>query len=103
MILQAHKKKEIKDGNIIFPKLQCWNPETLVATFIAELNGNRINCRIKLSSLKSVFPLESDDPMQSISCYMKELEKIATELIAQGRFEEDGSINIGYKDLKQLK
>ena len=102
MIQLVHKKKGPKDGNILFPKLQCWNPETLVATFIAELNGDRINCRIKLSNLKSIFPMESDDPMQSITSYRSELEKIATELIEKNRFEEDGSIKIRYNDLKQL-
>jgi hypothetical protein len=98
-LVHKSRKKKPEDGIISFPELQCWNPQTLVATFIAELNGDRINCRIKFSDLKKIFPKVTDDPMQSISKYRNEVENIAMNLIIKNRFESDGSIFIRMDDL----
>jgi hypothetical protein len=58
VIVLVHKnKKKPGDGTITFPDLQCWNPQTLVATIIAEINGSRINCRIKVSDMKKAFSI----------------------------------------------
>jgi hypothetical protein len=102
VIVLVHKnKKKISDGAISFPDLQCWNPITLVATIVAEINGERINCRIKVSELKKTFSINTDDPMQSITTNRKDLETVARRLIEQSRFEKDGSIKINSLDLEQ--
>ena len=103
MIMLVHKsKKKTGDGSISFPDLQCWNPQTSVATIIAEINGERINCRIKISELKKKFPLVADDPMKSITKHRKEIVKVSKIIIEKNRFEKDGSIKIELEDLTQL-
>ena len=102
MIVLVHKnKKKPGDGAITFPDLQCWNPQTLVATIIAEINGSRINCRIKVSDMKKAFSIDDENPMKSITQYRKDLEKVSKRLIEQSRFEKDGSIEIKSLDLEQ--
>ncbi|NNE37570.1 MAG: DUF1488 domain-containing protein, partial [Gammaproteobacteria bacterium] len=88
------------DGNIRFPDLQCWNPETKVVTFIAEINGERIDCKIKSSDLNKKFPTSSDDPLKAIASNKEILEEIALNKIEQKMFEINGSIKISIEDLK---
>jgi hypothetical protein len=103
MIMLVHKsKKKTGDGSISFPDLQCWNPQTLVATIIAEIDGERINCRIKVSELEKMFPRAAKDPMQGITSHRKDIEKVARKLIEKNRFEADGSIKIHLDDLTQI-
>jgi hypothetical protein len=102
VIVLVHKnKKKPGDGTITFPDLQCWNPQTLVATIIAEIDGDRINCRIKVSDMKKAFSIDDENPMKSITQNRKYLEKVSKRLIEQNRFEKDGSIKINSLDLEQ--
>ena len=103
MIMLVHKsKKKTGDGSISFPDLQCWNPQTLVATIVAEIDGDRINCRIEASELEKIYPLGDEGPMRAITSHRKDLEKVAKNLIEKNRFEKDGSIKIHSDDLTRL-
>ena len=94
-----HKRPRTGDGNITFPNLECWNPATEVVTFIAEVNGERIDCKISLSELNK-YPMFSDDPLVSIKLNKIVLESIATLKIKNKNFDNNGSIQISFNDLK---
>ena len=87
------------DGKISFPKLQCWNPVTRVATIAADVDGKRVSCRISAADLQKKFKAAPDAPMQVITANRVQIENAARALIENKAFEEDGSIMIGYKDL----
>jgi hypothetical protein len=94
-----HKRKRSGDGSINFPDLQCWNPETRVITFVAELDGERIDCKIKASDLLKKFPTSPKAPMQSVVLHKAILEDIAVSKIKEQLFDTNGSVNISYNDL----
>jgi len=94
-----HKRNKPGDGTISFPALQCWNPDTKVATIAAQFDGRRVSCRIKINDLRKKFHIFTDEPMQSVTGYRAEIEKAARRMIENNDFEEDGSIMISYKDL----
>ena len=93
------RKKNFTDGEVTFPHLQCWNPLTMVATIVAELNGKRIACRIGQDVLEKKLHAASQEPMQSVTDYRIRLELAAKSLIEKGKFEDDGSIMIRMNDL----
>jgi len=95
-----HKRKRTGDGSIRFPDLQCWNPETKVVTFVAEIDGERIDCRIKSADLNKKFPKSSDDPLKSTVSNKKALESIAIFKIEKKLFGTNGSVEISYDDFK---
>ncbi len=99
MIQLVQKRKRGGNGSITFPNLQCWNPETKVVTFIAEIDGERIDCKIKVSELNK-YPEFSNDPLISIRLNKISLESIARLKIENGKFNKNGSIQINHSDLK---
>lgn len=100
MNVPKQKMSKTDDGKISFPNLQCWNPDTKIATIAAEVNGGRVTCRIKIDHLVKKFKISPDDPMQSVTTYRVEIEKAARALIDKKSYEDDGSIMIKYTDLK---
>ena len=72
----------------------------MMATIVAEIDGGRIDCRIKVSELIKIYPQITGDPMLSITKYRRNLEIAARKLIEQNRFEADGSIQIRPQDLQ---
>lgn len=100
MIALAYpRKKAFTEGEVSFPNLQCWNPVTMVASIIAEVDGRRITCRIEDAVLKKKFHSTSAEHMQPVTEYRVMIETAARKLIENGRFEEDGSIMIRLNDL----
>lgn len=99
MNIHSYKPKKGDDGTITFPKLQCWNPLTEMATIAAEFKGKRISCRIKIIDLRKKFHNFPDQPMQLVTIYRAEIESAARKLIERNAFLEDGSIIIKHKDL----
>ncbi len=87
------------DGKISFPKQQCWNPLTRVATIAADVDGKRVSCRISAADLQKKFESVPDAPMLVITANRTQIENAARILIQNKAFEADGSIVIGYKDL----
>ena len=55
MQLTNHRSSVPEDTGISFPKLECWNTTTKVATVAAEVNKKRVLCRISLRSLRDKF------------------------------------------------
>lgn len=101
MIALVHRqKKKSGDGSISFPDLQCLNPVTRIATIVAEVNGERINCKVSISDMESCCPKAGPDPMKIISENRMRLESAAKRLIDAKRFEADGSILISAEDLQ---
>lgn len=69
------------------------------ATFAAEVNGNRVMCRIESDALEDCCPGHGDDPMRALAACRRDLQAAARRLIESDRFEEDGSILIRRHDL----
>lgn len=95
----THTRKKPEDGSITFPMLQCWNPQTKVATIAAQVSQRRVSCRIALTVLKAKFQAEESDPMKSVTEHRKEIETAARKLIEEKSFEDDGSILIRKTDI----
>jgi hypothetical protein len=96
----AYPQKNItSDGVISFPKLQSWNPVTMDASIVAEVNGKRITCRINKKVLEKKFQLANQEPMSIVTEFRNVLELAARNLIEENKFEADGSIMIRIKDL----
>ncbi len=86
------------DG-IIFPKLESWNPLTEVATVAANVNKQRVLCRISLSILKDKFGVQDEAPMGYVARHRTVIQNAARRLIENGTYEEDGSVVIRAQDL----
>ena len=84
---------------ISFPKLECWNNATQVATIVAESNKQRILCRISLNLLITKFGFTDKTPMTIVADHREEIHTAARRLITNGAFEADGSIYIRFPDL----
>lgn len=72
---------------------------TKVATIAAEVNGKRVLCRISSAVLKKKFGSTADTAMKAVSDHRPQIETAAIKLIENETYEQDGSIEIKYKDL----
>ena len=99
MNIVVNRKKKNADGKILFPALECWNPETEVMTIAATVSGNRVSCKVAYTVLKRCFKDLSDTPMENVKRYRKRIEDAARTLIQAKRFQNDGSIKIEVEDL----
>ena len=84
---------------ISFPKLECWNPMTKVATVAAEVNKKRVLCRISLEILRDKFGASVEEPKQSIAQHRTAIQEAARKLIENEVYGEDGSVLIRAHDL----
>jgi len=84
---------------ILFPRLECWNNITKVATVAAEVNKNRVLCRISLEILREKFGALEDEPMRYIAQHRTAIEDAARKLIEKEVYEKDGSVLIRASDL----
>jgi len=99
MLLTRHRTSAQEDTGISFPKLECWNPMAKVATIAAEVNKNRVLCRISLEILRDKFGVSEEKPMRSVARHRKAIQEAARKLIENESYEEDGSIFIRARDL----
>jgi len=99
MTTLVHRPKNTGDDSISFPNLQCWNPDTKTATIAAQYSGQRVSCRIRFSDLRKKYNCQPAEPMQAVTRYRFAIEAAARKLIENKKFEQDGSILIGYSDL----
>jgi len=79
---------------ISFPRLECWNTTTKVATIAADVDKNRVLCRISLEILRDQFGASEEEPMQFVAQHRAAIQEAARTLIENGVFEEDGSVLI---------
>ena len=98
--MQLSRRRAASDGDdvISFPRLECWNPMTKVATIAAEVNKQRILCRISLDVLRKKFKASAEAPMEAVADNRVALQAAARKLIEAKAFEEDGSIVIRQRD-----
>ncbi len=84
---------------ISFPRLECWNTITKVATVAADVDKNRVLCRISLAILQDQFGALDETPMQSVAQHRTAIQEAARRLIESDVYEEDGSVIIRACDL----
>jgi hypothetical protein len=100
MKITRRKTAASTDTGIYFPRLECWNSETKIATIAAQVNKHRVLCRISHNTLINKFGASKEEPMQTVAQHRIAIQEAATTLIESNRFEEDGSILILERDLK---
>lgn len=100
MLLSSHyKPASTGGGGIIFPKLESWNGETKTATIAAQVNKQRVLCRVTQQTLSAIYGGSDQDPMRSVAEHRFSIQEAARTLIENNLFEEDGSILIRTLDL----
>lgn len=99
MNLGTCRNRAAADGKIHFPALECWNPQTRVASIAAQVNGRRIMCKISLGVLQEKFNASKDTPMQSVRQNRPSIEAAARQLIEDKAYDDDGAVNITLKHL----
>ncbi len=67
---------------------------TKVATIAAQVDKNRVLCRISLDVLQKRFNADVNEPMQAVAKNRSEIQSKARLLIEDRQFEEDGSITL---------
>jgi len=72
-----------------------------MATIAAQVNKQRVLCRISQKTLRNIFDASQEEPMQSVAQHRLAIEEAAKTLIESNSFEEDGSILILERDLAQ--
>ena len=99
--MQLNHCRKSASGNtgISFPKLECWNTMTKVATVAAEVNKKRVLCRISLEILRNKFGVSEEEPMRSVALHRTVIQEAARKLIENEVYEEDGSVLIRACDL----
>jgi len=70
----------------------------MVVKFAAIVGNDTIGCEISLEALKDNFENDCLQPTAVFSRHRPAIERIAEKLIAQKRFENDGSILIRSSD-----
>jgi hypothetical protein len=98
MQLSRRRAPTSGDDTVHFPRLECWNPMTKVATIAAEINKQRILCRISLDVLRKKYKASVEAPMDAVADNRAALQAAARKLIEAKAFEEDGSIRIRMRD-----
>ena len=99
MDLTSYKTSSTDEPDISFPKLECWNPMTKMATIAAQVHESRVLCRISMEVLQKKFHASTDEPMRAVAENRSVLQAKARMLIKNEAFEEDGSIIIRMKDI----
>jgi hypothetical protein len=99
MILTPHKTAASRDAGIFFPRLECWNSVAKMATIAAQVNKQRVLCRISHETLKEKFGASNEKPMLSVAQHRVAIQEAARVLIENKVYEEDGSILIQPRDL----
>ena len=70
-----------------------------VVWFTALVDGRRVDCGISIEALRDHFGAYYDDPLPIFRTNRGRIEAVATRLITQGRFENDGTLLIRSADL----
>lgn len=99
MNISNNRNSSKNDGKITFPKLECWNPMTHVATIAAQVSDRRVLCRISMAVLQDKFSASEEEPMVAVNENRVVLETAAKALIEKKAFEQDGNIIIRGRDI----
>lgn len=99
MQLTSHRTSRPGEEGIHFPKMECWNPVTRVATVAANVDKQRVLCRVSLDALSNRFGASEEPPMGVVARHRLAIQDAARTLIERGAYEEDGSVIIRQQDL----
>ena len=99
MQLTPHRPPVSDNTGVSFPKLECWNPMTKVATIAAEVNKKCILCRISQDVMEDKYGTSEEEPMQTVVQHRAAIQEAARKLIENNVFEEDGSVLIRASDI----
>jgi hypothetical protein len=69
-----------------------------VVWFKAIMDEKTIDCGVSIDALRDHYGGYTDDPLPVFRAHRTEIEAAATKLIAQRRFEDDGTIMIKSSD-----
>ncbi len=72
---------------------------TKVASIAAEVNKNRVMCRISLKLLQDRFSASPEEPMRAVADNRASIQVAAQKLIESEAYEEDGSVVIRDEDI----
>lgn len=97
--MATEKTRDSADSSILFPRLECWNPDKNIATIAATVNKERVLCHISLKTLIAKFGASKNSPMRSVVENRVEIQAAAKELIKKRNYEEDGSVFVRDRDL----
>ena len=70
-----------------------------VVWFSAIVDDKSIECGISIDALTDHFAAFSDDPLPSFRRHREQIQAVASKLIAERRFEDDGTLVIRSADL----
>lgn len=79
--------------------LECWNPMTKVATIAAQVDGERVLCKISMEILQEKFQASADEPMVAVAQNRSTIQAAARKLLESKAHEQDGYVTIGRADL----
>jgi hypothetical protein len=99
MKLTSYRPPAQNGKEILFPRLESWNPLSKTGTIAAQVNKKRVLCRISMKILQQKFHATADNPLRAIKENRAVIEAAARKLIERGGYEEDGSIIIQAADL----
>lgn len=99
MQVSNYRTPTTSDSGIKFPRLECWNAVTKVATVAADVNKKRVLCRISLEVLMEKFGASDDEPMLMVYEHRQAIQEAARKLIEGNVYEDDYSVVIRASDL----
>ena len=82
-----------------FPQTQIYDRDSEIIVFHAHVGEDTIRCTISVDALKDHFQANLLKPLQAFICNRPTIEHIAERLIAQQRFEPDGSVLVSSEDV----
>lgn len=94
MKLTGYRTSPFNGKEILFPRLESWNPVSKTGTIAAQVNKKRVLCRISMDILQKKFHATVENPLRAIKENRLVIEAAARKLIEKGGYEEDGSIII---------
>lgn len=77
---------------------ETWNGNREIVSFLADVDGKRIQCAISWEALQDNFGGDGMEPIKCFRANRPAIEAKAERLIKRGRFEEDGSVLIRSQD-----
>lgn len=72
-----------------------------IVWFSAVIDEKSIDCGISIDALTEHFGAFQDDPLPAFRMHREKIREIASKLIAERRFEDDGTLLIRSADLQQ--
>ncbi|MES9946839.1 DUF1488 family protein [Candidatus Thiodiazotropha sp. CDECU1] len=96
----TNRRISVSDDTVIhFPGYESWNSMTEMATVAADVNKERVLCRVSLNILEDKFGVMDDTPVRCIAHHRAVIQEAARKLIQSESFEDDGSILIRSGDI----